>query len=72
MRENFRRTHTGEECSEQLKGNINKMRIIEDLHTHTYYSHGKNGPRDNVLRALELGLGAATCITVSAGKNWSG
>ena len=80
MREKFRRTHTGEECSEQLKGNINKMRIIEDLHTHTYYSHGKNGPRDNVLRALELGLEAvavsdmraATCITVSAGKNWSG
>ena len=34
------------------------MRIIEDLHTHTYYSHGKNGPRDNVLRALELGLEA--------------
>ena len=68
MREKFRRTHTGEECSEQLKGNINKMRIIEDLHTHTYYSHGKNGPRDNVLRALELGL-EAVAVSEHAGGN---
>lgn len=68
MREKFRRTHTGEECSEQLKGNINKMRIIEDLHTHTYYSHGQNGPRDNVLRALELGL-EAVAVSEHAGGN---
>lgn len=68
MREKFRRTHTGEECSEQLKGNINKMRIIEDLHTHTYYSHGENGPRDNVLRALELGL-EAVAVSEHAGGN---
>lgn len=32
------------------------MKIISDLHTHTYYSHGKGSPRDNVLRAVELGL----------------
>ena len=44
------------------------MRIIEDLHTHTYYSHGKNGPRDNVLRALELGL-EAVAVSEHAGGN---
>ncbi len=34
------------------------MRITEDLHTHTIYSHGKGTPRDNVMRAVELGLDA--------------
>lgn len=32
------------------------MKIIADLHTHTKYSHGTGTPRENVLRALELGL----------------
>lgn len=30
--------------------------IFEDLHTHTYYSHGKGSPRENVLAALDKGL----------------
>ena len=33
-------------------------RIFEDLHTHTYYSHGKGSPRDNVFAAVERGLEA--------------
>lgn len=31
-------------------------RIFADLHTHTYYSHGKGSPRDNVLAAISRGL----------------
>ena len=31
-------------------------RIFSDLHTHTYYSHGKGSPRDNVLAAIDKGL----------------
>ncbi len=31
-------------------------RIFADLHTHTYYSHGKGSPRDNVLAAVSRGL----------------
>ena len=31
-------------------------KIFSDLHTHTYYSHGKGSPRDNVLAAIERGL----------------
>ncbi len=44
------------------------MRIIEDLHTHTYYSHGKGSPRENVLRAAELGL-SAVAVSEHAGGN---
>ena len=48
------------------------MRIVKDLHTHTYYSHGKGSPRENVLRALELGL-SGIAITEHAGGNiWFG
>lgn len=31
-------------------------RITADLHTHTYYSHGKGSPRENVLAAIDRGL----------------
>ena len=44
------------------------MRIIADLHTHTYYSHGKSSPRENVLRALELGL-SEIAVSEHAGGN---
>ena len=44
------------------------MRMTEDLHTHTYYSHGKNGPRENVLRAIELGLDGIA-VSEHAGGN---
>ncbi len=44
------------------------MRIIEDLHTHTHYSHGKGSPRENVLRALTLGL-EAIAVAEHAGGN---
>ena len=44
------------------------MKILYDLHTHTYYSHGKDSPRDNVLRAVELGL-QAVAISEHAGGN---
>ena len=44
------------------------MRIIEDLHTHTFYSHGKGSPRDNILRAVELGL-SAVAVSEHAGGN---
>ncbi|MCH5278271.1 MAG: PHP domain-containing protein [Christensenellaceae bacterium] len=44
------------------------MRIIEDLHTHTYFSHGKSSPRANVLRAIELGM-EAVAISEHAGGN---
>lgn len=33
-------------------------RVFADYHTHTFYSHGKGSPRDNVLAALERGLEA--------------
>ena len=32
------------------------MKIYGDYHTHTIYSHGKGDIRDNVLRAVEVGL----------------
>lgn len=35
---------------------MSEYRIFEDLHTHTYYSHGKGSPRENVIAALERGL----------------
>ncbi|MBR3486632.1 MAG: PHP domain-containing protein [Clostridia bacterium] len=35
---------------------MNGYRIFEDLHTHTYYSHGKGSPRENVLAAIGRGL----------------
>ena len=44
------------------------MKIIADLHTHTYYSHGKSSPRENVLRALELGL-SEVAVSEHAGGN---
>ena len=31
-------------------------KVFADYHTHTYYSHGKGSPRDNVLSAIERGL----------------
>lgn len=30
--------------------------IFADFHTHTYYSHGKGSPRENVLSAIQRGL----------------
>lgn len=33
-------------------------KVFQDLHTHTYYSHGKGSPRENVLAAIECGLEA--------------
>ncbi|MBR5948808.1 MAG: PHP domain-containing protein [Clostridia bacterium] len=44
------------------------MRMISDLHTHTYYSHGKSSPRENVLRAIELGL-SEVAISEHASSN---
>ena len=44
------------------------MKIIADLHTHTYYSHGKSSPRENVLHALELGL-SEVAVSEPAGGN---
>ena len=44
------------------------MKIIEDLHTHTFYSHGNGSPRDNVLRAIELGL-EGVAVSEHAGGN---
>lgn len=35
---------------------MSEYKVFEDLHTHTYYSHGKGSPRENVLAALERGL----------------
>ena len=35
---------------------MDRPRIFEDLHTHTFYSHGKGSPRDNVLAAIDRGL----------------
>lgn len=35
---------------------MQEYRIFADYHTHTYYSHGKGSPRDNVLSAIERGL----------------
>lgn len=35
-----------------------QYKVNSDLHTHTYYSHGKGSPRDNVLSAIERGLDA--------------
>ena len=32
------------------------MKLTGDYHTHTYYSHGKGSPRENVLAAVALGL----------------
>ena len=48
------------------------MRIIEDLHTHTYYSHGKSSPRENVLRAIELGLESVAVSEHADGNIWIG
>lgn len=48
------------------------MRIIEDLHTHTYYSHGKGSPRENVLRAVELGLERVAVSEHAGGNIWIG
>lgn len=31
-------------------------RVFADYHTHTYYSHGKGSPRENVLAAIDKGL----------------
>lgn len=36
--------------------NYKNINIIADYHTHTVYSHGKGTVRDNVLRAIELGI----------------
>lgn len=44
------------------------MKPIADLHTHTYYSHGKSSPRENVLRAIELGL-KEVAVSEHAGGN---
>lgn len=44
-----------------------EIRIKYDLHTHTYYSHGKNSPRENVLRAVELGLDAVPSANMPRG-----
>lgn len=48
------------------------MRIIRDLHTHTYYSHGKGSPRENVLRAIELGLEEVAVSEHAGGNIWFG
>lgn len=37
---------------------MNGYKVFQDLHTHTYYSHGKGSPRENVLAAIECGLEA--------------
>ena len=31
-------------------------KVFADYHTHTYYSHGKGSPRENVLSAIKRGL----------------
>lgn len=48
------------------------MRKIADLHTHTYYSHGKNSPRENVLRAVELGLDEVAVSEHASGNIYYG
>lgn len=48
------------------------MRITGDLHTHTIYSHGKGTPRDNVLRAVELGLDAIAVSEHAAANMYFG
>lgn len=48
------------------------MRIIEDLHTHTYFSHGKGSPRENVLRAVELGIERVAVSEHAGGNIWIG
>jgi putative hydrolase len=35
---------------------MSEYRVFSDLHTHTYYSHGKGSPRENVLAAIDRGL----------------
>ena len=37
---------------------MTQYRVFADYHTHTYYSHGKGSPRENVLAAIEKGLEA--------------
>ena len=49
-----------------------EIRIKYDLHTHTYYSHGKNSPRENVLRAVELGLDAVAVSEHAEGNMYYG
>lgn len=44
------------------------MKVLYDLHTHTYYSHGKDSPRSNILKAIELGL-TSVAISEHAGGN---
>lgn len=48
------------------------MRIISDLHTHTYYSHGKSSPRENVLRAVELGISEVAVSEHATGNIYYG
>ena len=35
---------------------MSSYKIFADYHTHTFYSHGKGSPRDNVLAAIDRGL----------------
>ncbi len=48
------------------------MHILYDLHTHTYYSHGKDSPRANILRAVELGLDAVAISEHASGNMYYG
>ena len=36
--------------------------VFADYHTHTYYSHGKGSPRENVLAAIDRGL-ETVCVS---------
>lgn len=48
------------------------MKILYDLHTHTYYSHGKDSPRANIERAIELGLKAIAVSEHASGNMYYG
>lgn len=49
-----------------------EMKILYDLHTHTNYSHGKDSPEANILRAIELGLNAVAISEHASGNMYYG